>query len=94
MMPHLIVSYDVVDDNRRNRLAKLLKGYLQRVQKSVFEGELTARRHHTLRSRIEKVIDQDEDSVRIYLLCRRCVPALEIVGTGVPVEPPDEDIFV
>lgn len=93
-MPHLLVSYDVVDDNRRNRLAKLLKGFLERVQKSVFEGEVTARRHETLVRRIEKVIDHDEDSVRIYHLCGRCVPALEIVGTGTPVEPPDEDILV
>lgn len=93
-MPHVVIAYDIPEDRRRNRLAKVLKGYLERVQKSVFEGEITTRRLENLRGRIKKVIDQSEDSVRIYTLCARCVPALEIMGLGVPVESPDEDIFV
>ena len=36
---HLIVTYDIIDDRNRTKLAKALEGFLNRVQKSIFEGE-------------------------------------------------------
>lgn len=33
-----IISYDIPDDGRRNKLAKVLKGFGTRVQYSVFEA--------------------------------------------------------
>lgn len=39
-MPYVVVAYDIPDDPRRLRLARALWGMLDRVQKSVFEGEL------------------------------------------------------
>lgn len=91
---HLVVSYDVVDDRTRARLAKFLRGYLDRVQKSVFEGEIAERRLEPLRRGIERIIDRSEDSVRLYMLCERCVSAVEVVGTGVYVEGGDVDVVV
>jgi CRISPR-associated protein Cas2 len=91
---HLVVSYDVVDDRKRLRLAKFLKGYLERVQKSVFEGVIADRRLENLKRGIEGKIDRAEDSVRIYTICERCVSAVEIIGTGVYVEREDEDVVV
>lgn len=93
VMVHLVVAYDVISDTRRNRLAKMLKGYLQRVQKSVFEGELTTRRLDAMKRAVKRVIDLEEDTVRVYQICARCVPATEIFGVGTFVEPPDEDIL-
>jgi len=91
---HVIVSYDVVNDRKRLKLAKFLKGYLERVQKSVFEGVIADRRLEALKRGIEKQINRDEDTVRIYTLCGRCVSAVEIIGTGVYIERQDEDVLV
>jgi CRISPR-associated protein Cas2 len=91
---HLVVSYDVVDDRKRFQLARLLKGYLERVQKSVFEGVIADRRLEPMKRGIEKKIDREEDSVRIYTLCERCASAVELIGTGVYVEREDEDVVV
>ncbi|MBW1990880.1 MAG: CRISPR-associated endonuclease Cas2, partial [Deltaproteobacteria bacterium] len=49
-----VVSYDIVDDRRRLRLAKLLTDYGHRVQKSVFECDLDDRRFLALKSQVER----------------------------------------
>jgi CRISPR-associated protein Cas2 len=90
----IIVSYDVVSNARRAKLSKFLKGHLERVQKSVFEGEIGDRRYEALKQDIAKQINQEEDTVRIYTLCERCVASVDIVGTGVYIEREDEDIVV
>jgi CRISPR-associated protein Cas2 len=91
---HLVVSYDIVDNRKRLQLAKFLKGHLERVQKSVFEGVIPDRRLETLKRGIESRIDRAEDTVRIYTLCERCVSSVEIIGTGVYIEREDEDVLV
>jgi len=91
---HLLVSYDVVNNRKRLLLAKYLKGYLERVQKSVFEGIIPDRQLETLKRGIGSRIDRTEDTVRIYTLCQRCVSSVEIIGTGVLIEPADEDIII
>jgi CRISPR-associated protein Cas2 len=91
---HIVVSYDVVHNLRRARLAKYLKGHLERVQKSVFEGEVTERTLEALRGGMAKHINQEEDTIRIYALCERCIAGVEIIGTGVFIERPDEDVLV
>ncbi len=91
---YVVVCYDVVSDRRRARLLKCLKGYLSHVQKSVFEGEVTDSRLVELRSRVERIIHPVEDTVRIYRLCQRCIPATEVVGTGVYVETEERDVVL
>lgn len=78
---HLVVSYDVTDDRRRTRLAAFLLDYMDRVQKSVFEGPVPEPRAETLRRGVMGMIEHMEDSVRVYNLCRRCREATEIIGT-------------
>jgi len=88
---YVVVCYDVVCDRRRARLLRRLKGFLPHVQKSVFEGELTDARLVELRRRILDTIDPSEDTVRVYQQCGRCIPATEVLGTGVYVERGDAD---
>ncbi len=78
----IIVSYDVVDDRRRAKLAKVLLDYGERVQKSVFECRLDDRLYLKMKKNIESLIDQEEDSVRYYFLCGRCVKEVEVSGLG------------
>jgi CRISPR-associated protein Cas2 len=82
---HLLVSYDVTDDRRRTRLAAFLQDYVDRVQKSVFEGPVPDARVEALRRGVTGLIDHAEDSVRVYSLCRRCREATEAIGVAVRV---------
>lgn len=68
-MKRLVVAYDIADDRRRTRVARLLEGYGERVQKSVFECELDPQRETALRLVLSSLIDDEEDAVRIYPLC-------------------------
>lgn len=88
----VVVSYDIVNDRRRNRLAKILQDYGHRVQKSVFECELDESLYWKMKKRLESLIDREEDSIRYYFLCGRCVHNIEVSGLGVLRE--DEDLII
>ena len=60
------------------------------IQFSVFECELTDAQYAKLRSRLNKLIKPDEDSIRFYALCACCQPKIERIG-GEEVR--DETIF-
>ena len=89
---HVVVAYDVVEDRRRNRLAKLLTRYLIRVQKSVFEGDIRYESYREMMIKIHDEIDHLTDSVRVYHLCERCKKVTDIVGVAIwtPEEEGDE----
>lgn len=85
----VVVSYDIVDDKRRLKAAKVLLDYgAQRVQRSVFEGYVTARNLAGLRQRLLRVIDLEEDSVRFYRLCGGCQAEVERLGVAQPIDEP------
>ena len=77
-----IVSYDIVDVKCRAKLSKKMVGYGQRVQKSVFECWLSPSRYARLMALIASIIDEDEDTVRVYQLCADCLPKIELFGSG------------
>lgn len=82
-----VIAYDIPDDARRLKLAKVLEGFGQRVQRSVFECDLTEREYRALIKKVERVIQLDDgDSVRIYRLCGACAASVEVRGAGPPVE--------
>jgi CRISPR-associated protein Cas2 len=91
---HLLVSYDVTDDRTRTRLARYLQGFFDRVQKSVFEGEIDDSKRAKLAAEVARLVDQEQDSVRFYTLCTRCCAATEIVGTGTYIEPDRGDVIL
>lgn len=68
----LIVSYDIVSEKRRNRIRKILKGYGENVQDSLFECNIDYCLVDGLVKKIVKVINSAEDDVRIYSLCSAC----------------------
>ncbi len=78
-----IVAFDISDDRIRYRVAKLLKSYGYRVQKSVFEcPDLTEKKFLTMKDRLERLIDFTSDSVRYYRQCRACLNEFEFSGVG------------
>jgi CRISPR-associated protein Cas2 len=87
-----LVSYDIPDDRRRTRLAKTIKDFGDRVQYSVFECNLDGNLLDEMIARIQKTVDQDEDSVRIYALCAACERVIRIIGTGEVTK--DRDVYI
>ena len=67
---HLVViAYDVANDRRRARVARILEGAGRRVQESVFECYLERSVVERVRNRLARIV-QPADSVRFYELCR------------------------
>ena len=78
---HVVVSYDIPEDNRRTKIHKILKSYGQWMQYSVFEcHSFTNTQYAKLRSRLAKVIKPQEDSIRFYFLCACCQAKVERIG--------------
>lgn len=77
-----VISYDIVDNRRRYRLAKALKNFGYRVQKSVFECQVDDRQFLKMKKQVEKIINREEDSVRYYFICARCKNQIEVSGQG------------
>ena len=75
-----VVTYDVPCDNRRRKIAKLLEGYGQRVQYSVFECVLANHKYQELKQRLKQRVKLPEDSVRFYPLSNHTRPNIEAWG--------------
>lgn len=73
---YCVIAYDTPSDKRRARFVKILD-----------QGLL-----ERLRTRIVKVLDPEEDSIRIYQLGRCCEKGLLILGRGEKVG--DEEVFI
>lgn len=91
---YVVVSYDVVCDRRRARLAKRLVARLHRVQKSVFEGDITDAGLQAVLEDVQREIDPAEDSVRVYHLCRGCEKNVDLIGIAPTWARPEEDEVV
>ena len=68
-----LISYDITTETpegrrRLRRVAKVCEGFGQRVQQSVFECALSPMNLDRLEAELLGVIDDREDSVRIYRL--------------------------
>ena len=81
----LLVTYDVATseksgDKRLRRVAKACEAYGQRVQKSVFECSLSQAQLEQLTHRLEQIMDEKLDSLRIYRLPSSRKQFLQVLG--------------
>lgn len=83
------ICYDIRDDRRRIKIAKMLEGFGERVQYSVFEANLEPKELDRLRRRAMSILHPEEDLLRIYPLCAQCVERVEILGHGEITQDPD-----
>ena len=63
-----LVAYDINDDRRRNRVAKILQGYGERLQYSVFLLRVRPSKMLHVQELIEYEIDGMDDSVVVCFL--------------------------
>ena len=90
---NMIVAYDIADPKRLNRVAKVIKDYGLRVQKSIFEVRVNDALFSEMRARVEAIIEPDVDGVKYFPLCEKCAGTVEIIGQGVYIDP-DEEYYV
>ncbi len=75
----IILIYDVNVD-RTSKVLRCCRQYLNHVQNSVFEGEITRSNLHELKSKITKIINKEIDSIIIYYLYFDKYLQKEIIG--------------
>lgn len=75
-----IVSYDIPNDKRRGKVAKILEGYGRRAQYSVFECEVTEEQCDKLELALKREIDTAEDDIRFYPMNRADLKRVRLLG--------------
>ncbi len=88
----VLITYDVntTDSAGRKRLAKVAKicvNYGQRVQNSVFECSLDNAQLIVVRDKLRKVINEEQDSLRIYNLGNSYANRIEHYGVKETYDP-------
>lgn len=89
----VLVTYDIKDDKRRNKVCNILKDYGNRLQYSVFECKLNKKLYEQMIKRALKYINNSEDSLRIYFLCNECKKKIVFYGIG-KIDDEDENIII
>ena len=87
-----VVSYDILDDKRRNAVAKALLDFGVRVQYSVFECIMDEGLLQELTDRLTQIMVEEEDKIRIYGLCAKCERQIAVLGCGEVTR--DKDVYI
>ena len=85
----VLIIYDIVNNKRRNKLAKYLSGYGFRVQKSAFEAYLSDSVYMKLLAGLHQYAT-NEDSIRVYKITANS----EITYYGVNEDTKIEDVII
>jgi len=88
-----LLVYDIADNRRRARIARLMEANAERVQESVFEAYLEPAGLDALLRRAKKLMKQEQDSLRIYCLCAACRAKIRTAGVGRVTSPPSVRII-
>ena len=86
-----VIAYDIPDDKRRTKVHKILLGYGNWTQYSLFECFLTGKEMVLLRSKLAEHLIDEKDSVRFYPICAQCLTRVETVGG---THPHEDTVFI
>jgi len=89
----VVLAYDIADDTRRRRAARLCEQRMLRVQESVFEAWLTPAELHRLLASLQEQIDPKADQIRTYTLALRDFARRRVLGQ-MPQAVPDPDYYL
>lgn len=76
---YLIMVYDI-NEKRVNKVLKTGRKYLNWMQNSVLEGEITKAKLIKLKGELKSIIEKEEDSVILYKLRTKKYFAKETMG--------------
>lgn len=94
----VLITYDVetvtpVGKKRLRQVAKVCLDYGQRVQNSVFELNIYPADMVEIKSKLEKIIDPQKDSIRIYNLGKNWERRVESLGRDDTYNP-EKDLLI
>jgi CRISPR-associated protein Cas2 len=72
-----LICYDIRDSKRWRKAYKLLQGYGERMQYSIFRCCLNQREREKLRWELETILAK-EDDLLLLRLCNRCVEGIQL----------------
>lgn len=76
----IVVAYDISNNKRRKRLAKLLESHGARVNYSVFECFLLPAELEGLKQAAQEIIKPKHDCILYYELCGLCTEKIDRYG--------------
>ncbi len=68
----LIITYDISETTRRNKISNLLSSYGFRVNYSVFEFNISKFKYQIMINELQK-ISKKEDNIRIYIQTKETI---------------------
>jgi len=77
---YIILVYDVSVE-RVSKVCQFLRKFLNWVQNSVFEGELSESELLKIENGLKDIIDQENDSIVIYTLSSEKIISRKFIGT-------------
>ena len=87
---YVLVIYDISSNKKRAKLAKTMKSFGFRVQKSAFEARLSEGKYNKLLSKLNLFNTEGNDSIRIYKI--RGTGAITVIGKDDSVK--SEDVII
>lgn len=81
-----LICYDIRDPKRWRRVFRLMKGYGEWVQLSVFQCRHSAKRHAEMQALLDAIIRNDEDHVVIVDIGPADKVRLRFASLGKPFE--------
>ena len=87
----VLITYDVKTEDvagktRLRKVAKQCVNYGQRVQNSVFEGNITLAQEEKLKKQLKSIIDVQTDKICIYHLSSLKYVKKEEIGRCIPID--------
>lgn len=89
MRRRYLVCYDICDEKRLRQVFKIMQGFGERLQYSVYLCDLSAEERILLRAKLHEVIRHEEDRVMMVDLGEvgtARAHAFEFMGAATPVE--------
>ena len=88
---HILVAYDVSTETaagkkRLRKIAEACQDFGQRVQKSVFECAVNEMQHEELTNRLVGIMNEKEDSLRVYRLAQPKEQFMKVYGIDTSVD--------
>jgi len=86
MKRNYLVGYDISDQKRLPKVAKLMEEYGSRIQYSFFHCFLSDKQKAGMKERLKKLIQEDEDQVIILPVSEKQLKEIEFVGFKIQLE--------
>ncbi len=89
-----LVVYDISNEKRLRRIARITEKFGIRVQKSVFECIISESEVNKLIKEVLDVMKLDEDNLRVYEISSSNVKKIRVFGNSIPPIEEDDIIIV